>query len=98
MQGQAEAPTTGDEMSVSGGHPATRTAGAELKSHSLQLAAADEPAEQLGAHAALPGSLSNADELAGQDEVVLGSLPSRHPRQKLDFWANKVCEVHACFC
>ncbi len=33
----------------------------------------------------LPGALSNAEELAGQDEVILGSLPSRHPRQKLEF-------------
>lgn len=33
----------------------------------------------------LAGSLSNADELADKDAAVLGSLPSRHPRQKLDF-------------
>lgn len=34
---------------------------------------------------ALAGSLSNADELASADDVVIGSVPSRHPRQKLDF-------------
>ncbi|CAL8472353.1 g11896 [Coccomyxa elongata] len=34
---------------------------------------------------ALAGSLSNADELAWADDVVIGSVPSRHPRQKLDF-------------
>lgn len=33
----------------------------------------------------LAGSLSNADEMAGADDVVMGSLPSRHPRQRLDF-------------
>ena len=33
----------------------------------------------------LAGSLSNADEMAGADEVVIGSVPSRHPRQRLDF-------------
>ena len=33
----------------------------------------------------LAGSLSNADEMAGADDVVMGSLPSRHPRQRLYF-------------
>ena len=48
-------------------------------------------AEHLGGHAALPGSLSNADELAGHNEVVLGSLPSRHPRQRLEFLVSRMC-------
>lgn len=33
----------------------------------------------------LAGSLSNADEMAGENDVVIGSAPSRHPRQRLDF-------------
>ena len=33
----------------------------------------------------LAGSLSNADEMASDSDVVIGSVPSRHPRQKLDF-------------
>ena len=42
---------------------------------------------------ALPGSLSNADELAGDDETVTGSQPSRHPRQRLDFGSEVMHEL-----
>ena len=43
----------------------------------------------------LAGSLSNADELADKDAAVLGSLPSRHPCQKLDFLQASAIEVNS---
>jgi hypothetical protein len=69
---------------------------AALGASLLPAGAAREATSSSTRGPALAGTFSDAEQLAAEDEVFLGTLPSYHPRQKLDFGVSSDGKVRAC--